>query len=366
MKKRNLFILIILILIIIILGCYIYYQNKEIKKISSRYEVLQAEVNNNRTALNGVYELGINVENYEADTSGIVRNYDEYLKLKEQYQIINFSNENILEGNFMMNDYIYYLFEFDKCKEEITGYDIEIVEQNVDIKFYVESKCGICGAVPILYFIPVSKDTISNEFDINVDYEYKYDRSCWSFELPASIDKPILYLYPEYKTKVTVQLEKANQIITSYPKYNNGWEVVASPNGDLFDQNGKYYYALYWDEYNINKVDFNEGFYVTKDDAINFLEEKLSIIGLNDKERNEFIMYWLPKLENNEQSLVYFELTEERESNNKLIISPAPDSLLRINMHIKKVNKKINIKEQKLNSFERVGFSAVEWGGTIH
>ena len=85
-----------------------------------------------------------------------------------------------------------------------------------------------------------------------------------------------------------------------------------------------------------------------KTSEFNFLEEKLTLIGLNAKERNEFIMYWLPILENNGQSLVYFELTEERELNNKLIIEPTPDSLLRVNIHIKKVNKKINIKEQKL------------------
>ena len=77
-------------------------------------------------------------------------------------------------------------------------------------------------------------------------------------------------------------------------------------------------------------------------------------------------MYWLPILEENEQSLVYFELTESREANNKLIIEPKPDSLLRVAIHVKKVNKRVDIKEQVLPTFERVGFVAVEWGGTIH
>ena len=77
-------------------------------------------------------------------------------------------------------------------------------------------------------------------------------------------------------------------------------------------------------------------------------------------------MYWLPKLEQNEQSLVYFELTEERQLNNELIINPTPDSLLRVNMHIKKVTQKTEIKEQDLPTFKREGFVAVEWGGTIH
>ena len=77
-------------------------------------------------------------------------------------------------------------------------------------------------------------------------------------------------------------------------------------------------------------------------------------------------MYWLPKLEKNEKSLVYFELTESRQNDNELIIEPKPDSLLRINMHIKKVDKEVSIKAQILPTFNRVGFTVVEWGGTIH
>ena len=77
-------------------------------------------------------------------------------------------------------------------------------------------------------------------------------------------------------------------------------------------------------------------------------------------------MYWLPILEENKQSLVYFELTESRENSNKLIIEPNPDSLLRVAMHIKKVNKKMDIKEQTLPNFEREGFVVVEWGGVIY
>ena len=77
-------------------------------------------------------------------------------------------------------------------------------------------------------------------------------------------------------------------------------------------------------------------------------------------------MYWLPILEKNEHNLIYFELTEERDSFNKIEISPKPDSLLRMAIHVKKVNKKTNIKEQKLTSFKRTGFTAVEWGGVTY
>ena len=36
------------------------------------------------------------------------------------------------------------------------------------------------------------------------------------------------------------------------------------------DKDGKYYYALYWDEVRYSEVDFKEGFYVEAKDAIKF------------------------------------------------------------------------------------------------
>ena len=188
----------------------------------------------------------------------------------------------------------------------------------------------------------------------------------YELEYIGGYAKPVLYLYPEEKTDITVNFEKEENLTTTYPKFKEEWKVTAYPNGDLYDENGKYYYGLYWEEDSNHKVDFQEGFYVSKENAISFLEEKLSIIGLNAKEKNEFIMYWLPILEKNEHNLVYFELTEERDSFNKLEISPKPDSLLRMAIHVKKVDKKTNIKEQKLTSFERTGFTAVEWGGIVY
>lgn len=178
--------------------------------------------------------------------------------------------------------------------------------------------------------------------------------------------KPVLYLYPEEKTEVTINFEKEDNLTTTYPKFNSEWNVTAYPNGDLYDKDGKYYYGLYWEEDSNHTVNFTEGFYVSKDNAIEFLEEKLTIIGLNAKERNEFIMYWLPILEKNEHNLVYFELTEERNAFNEIEISPKPDSLLRMAIHVKKINGKQTIKEQKLETFKRNGFVAVEWGGIAY
>ena len=203
-----------------------------------------------------------------------------------------------------------------------------------------------------------STDCITFKYDMSTGKGTSEKQTC------GGISKPILYFYPEKDINVKVTFDDPSVLETTYPKYNNGWEVTAKKDGSLYDKKGKYYYALYWDEEKTHTTDFKEGFYVTKDNAIDFLEEKLSYIGLNDKEINEFIMYWLPILEKNKKSLVYFELTEERNTYSKININPKPDSMLRIVIHIKKVNKKTKIKEEKLVPFERRGFTIVEWGGT--
>ena len=155
-------------------------------------------------------------------------------------------------------------------------------------------------------------------------------------------------------------------LTTTYPKYENNWTFTAYPNGDLYDENNKYYYGMYWEELGSSKIDFSEGFYVTKENAIEFLEETTKKIGFTRREANEFIMYWLKILENNEKSLVYYELTESRNNYNNVIINPKPDSMLRVSIHVKKVDKYTKIKEQKLPTFKRIGFTVVEWGGVEH
>jgi uncharacterized protein YdhG (YjbR/CyaY superfamily) len=218
-------------------------------------------------------------------------------------------------------------------------------------------------------YVIVEDDTLdTGKHDMPQGYEYYYIPTTGETGKIATeiggYAKPVLYLYPtKNKTEVTVTFAHPEYLTTTYPKYNKNWVVTANKDGSLYDSKNQYYYALYWEESKYKKTDFKTGFYVTKDNASKFLEEKLDQIGLTRKEANEFIMYWLPILEKNQKNLVYFELTDSRQKFNKLNINPQPDSLLRVAIHVKKVNCKKKIKEEKLTKFTRTGFTAVEWGG---
>ncbi len=193
----------------------------------------------------------------------------------------------------------------------------------------------------------------------------KRKASRYELDMIGALAKPVLYLYPEAQTDVTVTFEHPEALTTVYPAYGEGWQVSAAPDGTLTDARGRSYYALYWEEKAPYLPSFDEGFCVSADGAADFLERTLAALGFTEREANEFIMYWLPVLERNGTSLVTFELTESREAHNALHISPEPDSLLRAAMYVKKVDAPVEVPAQKLPRFERKGFAAVEWGGRV-
>ena len=177
-------------------------------------------------------------------------------------------------------------------------------------------------------------------------------------------DKPIIYIYPEEDMDVEVTVSNPEKFTVTYPKYEDGWKVKALTDGTLIDSNNKKYYALYWegngDKDSINK----DGFVIKGEDSASFLEEKLEILGLNYKERNEFIMYWLPKLENSKYNYIRFQTLAEMNKDMELDINPKPDTLIRVRMEYLGLKDKIDIKEQKLTRVTRKGYTVVEWGGT--
>ena len=106
-------------------------------------------------------------------------------------------------------------------------------------------------------------------------------------------------------------------------------------------------------------------------DTADFLWTELKEIGLSDKEANEFIVYWLPRMQDNAYNLISFEGLDPSDSYNKdfeLKVTDGDgntaDSVLRVMMAWKAVNEPVEIEPQTFNGFERNGFTVVEWGGS--
>ena len=207
-------------------------------------------------------------------------------------------------------------------------------------------------------------DELLTETDNRITYEKE------NIEKPnPETAKPVIYLYPEQETKVNVQLTFNGTLTSTYPTLPpEGWTVTAQPDGTLTDEEGRSYRYLFWE--GVADVDWKQdsGFLVKAEDAREFLEQSLTQLGLNELEQNDFITYWLPKLEKNGESFVTF-AAEQYTDNAILTVTPQPDSVLRVQMLISKVDDSNRaafqkLPEQELPRFEREGFVLVEWGGT--
>ncbi len=177
--------------------------------------------------------------------------------------------------------------------------------------------------------------------------------------------KPVIYLYPEEETEVSVQVDfnDGSELTCTYPEYNNGWRVTAEPDGTLFDESGNEYYCLYWESTQGERLRMNEGFCVSGTETADFLREKLMYMGLTAREANEFIIYWLPIMEKNPYNVVTFH-TDSYTDAVPLSVSPAPDSVIRVFMTFYASETEIEIAEQDLPQYNRDGFTVVEWGGS--
>lgn len=174
--------------------------------------------------------------------------------------------------------------------------------------------------------------------------------------------KPVIYLYPEEKMDVTVHLDYDGKLTCTYPAYDGSWAVTAQPDGTLTDMADQTYNYLYWEGITQTKYDFSQGFCVPGEDTAAFLEDTLAQLGLTRREANEFIVYWLPRMEANPYNLIAFQSAAYTD-HARLTISPEPDGLLRVFMAWQPLEAPADIPPQNLPAFERTGFTVVEWGG---
>ena len=184
---------------------------------------------------------------------------------------------------------------------------------------------------------------------------------CWPVK-PSYTEKPVIYLYPEAETDVTVRLDYAGDLTCTYPAYVGTWHVTVAPDGTLTDERGQTYRYLYWEGTDNVQYDFSEGFCVPGSETAAFLEDALAQLGLTRAEANEFIIYWLPQMEQNAYNLISFQSDAYTDAA-KLTITPQPDTLLRVFMAWKPLTSAVEISPQPLTAPERTGFTAVEWGG---
>jgi hypothetical protein len=207
-------------------------------------------------------------------------------------------------------------------------------------------------------------------FEIEAKAKHKTFVSCYMerAKYRVTAEKPIIYLYPETPTLVEIKVNPVGAFSFTYPIYENGWKVMANPDGQLTHNNQSFNY-LFWESTQDWQPSANiveSGFVVKQSEVISFLEEKLTTFGFNSKEKADFITFWGPQLIQNERNFVHFMFNEEGNEFAELEITPKPDHIYRFYMISMPLNNESEylVPEQEIKPIDRSGFTVLEWGGT--
>jgi len=179
--------------------------------------------------------------------------------------------------------------------------------------------------------------------------------------------KPAIYLYPPNREPVTVQIHPQGTLTYTLPTYpQNGWNVIANPDGVINYGSSTYDYLYYEDElpdtsYSAPK----DGYTVAYSNLSSFLPSLLEKLGLNSKERGQFDEYWLKVLP--KSNYYFIGILPQTVLNNisPLTVSPTPQSVIRITLYFNPLDQNQTVQPPAIQSVERRGFTVVEWGGIV-
>lgn len=184
------------------------------------------------------------------------------------------------------------------------------------------------------------------------------------YGVQAECGKPVIYLYPEQPTNVSVAV--GADVKVSEPAYGTGWSVTADPSGKL-TVNGKSYDSLYWEGLGKGKYPvITEGTVVPQADVVKTIRQQLGQQGLNEKETADFLEFWTPRLPKTPYVRLTWFGTKQLDELAPLTVSPKPATVIRTFLDFEGLERPMAIKPQHLSAMPRHGFTLVEWGGLLH
>jgi len=187
--------------------------------------------------------------------------------------------------------------------------------------------------------------------------------------------KPAVYLYPQRKQLVNVRVFPKGELSYTDPPYDKdkGWTVWAEPNGDLYEAIrsqssavSKYEYLYYESKIRDKEIRKPEVGWVVKFNELEGLfNRELPRLGLNEKEKGDFMKYWLGKLPVSPYYFVGLIDKSQRDYLEALEVNPEPETSIRFSLYFEALDQLRIVKEPVINTPKRNGFTLVDWGGMI-
>jgi len=287
--------------------------------------------------------------------------------LPSTYIIVRSEEDKTLKKTEAVFVFTFYSFKGQIVKEEITfSYNTENKKKkpNVDGKIIEKVKPGKYSYQ--FFYNPQHIEITTDSIIIKPGYRTEIHVNFRPAQELMPVKKPVIYVYPIHTETISIELNVKGKLGFTYPEYKNGWNFIADKDGTININDKKYNY-LFWDadlDINTAKLDLNEGFIVEKNDLPGFFETKLALMGLNSQEIQDYITYWCPLMNVNDNNYIHFIFTDEFSQYAPLTIKPKPDHLFRVCMLWCKAKKGQQANEQKIEGVKRKGFTVIEWGGT--
>ena len=195
-----------------------------------------------------------------------------------------------------------------------------------------------------------------------------------SLKKPQKVRKPVIYFYSNKPQDISVKLSTEHNLTFTYPEYDGQWNFRVNEQGSIFINDEQFPY-LFWEAETDQLVFQREedgvvpGQLVKREEIVTFLEKTLDQMGLNRKEKTDFITYWAPELMQAPFVFIQFLNTEAYALHiAKLNILPNPDSMKRVFLLAAPIYDVDNLPKsepQVFSKFKRIGFTVVEWGGAL-
>lgn len=182
------------------------------------------------------------------------------------------------------------------------------------------------------------------------------------------VEKPVIYLYGEKEEPFTLKVKTDAELKFTYPAYHNEWKGKTSKDGTIQIDGFNYPY-LFWDAAlpaeKLNP-DWLHADQVEGSNIVTYLENRLTNLGFNEKEKTDFITYWGPRMQQMKVVQIIWMQNEQLDPIASLEITPSFKQN-RIYILFREANvfmeQTLELKVPALKRFDRSGNYLVEWGG---
>jgi hypothetical protein len=183
----------------------------------------------------------------------------------------------------------------------------------------------------------------------------------------AECGKPVIYLYPEVKMDIDIQVEPKGGFSITIPDYNDGWSVTASPDGTLVNkEDGVMYPYLFWEGNGGLYSAPTQNWVMKQGEVETFLKDTLYQLGLNEREIADFMEFWYPRMQKAPYYQIGFHGTRVMDEIAPLSVSGNPETVIRVLMDFQELDHAVKENPPRLAPRPvRDGFTVIEWGGVL-